>query len=67
MMFKSGDTIRHISCIDVDLYIHKLFNIHKDYLKLKVSYINRHNKMNYGEETVIIQKEDLYKWNLVNG
>lgn len=55
---------RHLSCIDIDIYIQKISYVGKDYIKLKVNYINRHNDIvyNYQPELVKIYKKDLYLW-----
>jgi len=64
-MFRSGDTIRHVNCLDVDLYIHKIQYRGPDYWKVRVSYILQRNGGFLGMDTVRIKKKDFKNWSII--
>lgn len=65
-MFRKHGRYRHINTLDVDLYVHKIGYVGPNYLKLRVSYVNRHNGIVYGMETVKILREQIKYWSEVS-
>lgn len=62
---KRGDTIRHMSCLDVELYVMEVTYRGFSYVKLDVYYFHRVSKLcfNWGKpDLVTIKNEDFWKW-----
>lgn len=62
-MMKAGRLYRHISTLDVDVYVAAINDESPDQITAHVRYWNRHlGAFHDEEETVTISKSDLYKW-----
>jgi len=69
---RTHELYKHINCLDVAIKPIKIWDVHKDYIKVKLWWYNVHGNrlgikepwsMNY-QETVKIQKKDLSNWKL---
>ena len=63
---KYSKRIRHMSCLDIDLYVLSSWEDLTD-LRAKVMYYNRHYKTFQGKtETVTIKESDYHKWTKID-
>jgi hypothetical protein len=67
MKFKFNNVYRHISCLDIDIYVCRILSwSNPDEISVIVKYWNRHLKQFQGDkEVVFIKKEDIWKWRKV--
>lgn len=67
-MFKAGETWRHISCTEIDLFFVSIQYVGPAYIKAKVLYFNRqateekNQLISITSQSVKIKKSDLSKW-----
>lgn len=61
-MFKKSELYRHMSCIDVDIYLCEA-DVSEECARLLVRYWNRHYKWFHDEsDNIVIKSEDFWKW-----
>lgn len=67
-MFRSFEVWRHDKCLDLDLLILKRTYSGPDYLKVRVRFMNRHNKTFFLAESKIvkIERKDFKFWKQVH-
>lgn len=59
---RSGETYKHINCLDVGVYVTAIPYRDDKQLKLKVVWVNVKNGIVYGPEKIVIKREDVPKW-----